>query len=107
MLLVHFFTCEHVSDWYQNQKNNSILFVFLPECPGWHYINGKCYYFSENGYNFSEAKLLCQENGAKIFEPKNQKINKMVHDVGKKGYWYWIGIIRLSAFTKEDWIWIR
>ena len=72
-------------------------YFFLPECPGWHYINDKCYYFSDNAFNFSEAKVLCQENGAKIFEPKNPKINKMVHDIGKKGYWYWIGIVRHSG----------
>ena len=58
--------------------------LILERCPeGWHFISSRCYFFSENAYNYRKAEKICALMGATIFEPRDQHIMDMVIDFAK------------------------
>ena len=90
---------------------NLILSKMCPE--GWHHISGSCYIWDDTPMrNFSAAVDFCREKDAKVFEPKDLKINSAVFDWSKTcgqnlyiGSWaYWIGMVRTPG--SDNWKWV-
>ena len=83
-------------------------------CPeGWHKISSSnCYFFFANKQlNFYQAKDLCREKDATIFEPRDQLINNMVYEFaktvfGSSGDWaYFIGMVKI--WGSNNWKWVK
>ena len=94
------------------ELNSGVNLILSKMCPeGWHHISGSCYIMDDTPMrNFSAAIDFCREKGAKIFEPKDLKINSAVFDWSKTnnlymGSWaYWIGMGRTSG--SDNWKWV-
>lgn len=64
--------------------------------PGWDLIGKKCYRHVPKTVKFSTAKDLCHSLGAKVFEPKNEMQEEMVHEFYQSPK-TWIGITDLKT----------
>ena len=74
--------------------------------PGWHEINGSCYYFNVNTQTIQEAKDFCHELDARIFEPRSHNINKEISFkiTQKLMLGFWIGLVRSPGTDKWNWM---
>ena len=57
-------------------------------------INGTLFWFVKRKLNYGEAIINCNENGGKLFEPRNADSNFLVYQMAK------------AAFDNVDRIWI-
>ena len=56
--------------------------------PSWYQIGDNWYFFIKKYIKFSEAKLFCEEIGAKLFEPNSLHIQNIILDIqGLEDIW--------------------
>ncbi|KAK7476648.1 hypothetical protein BaRGS_00032123 [Batillaria attramentaria] len=88
---------------------------FFKECPtGWESFGTSCYWLSEEGKTWDEAKTSCEELGATLAEIENSSENDFLKGLGRnrpiwlggtdrvvEGQWMWAGSNTPFSFT--DW----
>ncbi|XP_073406968.1 collectin-12 [Dendrobates tinctorius] len=78
------------------------IYPSVPGCPnGWRNFTDKCYYFSSGRDTFEDAKMSCEEKGAKmvIIESKDEQ-QFIRREITGKGN-FWIGL----TDTEEENVW--
>ena len=63
------------------------------------------YFFGKKSRKFSEAKLQCEELGAKLFEPGNLHIQNTILDLYSHD-WLWLGISKIGKYPDKEWQWL-
>ena len=76
--------------------------------PSWYQIGDNWYFFRKQFSNFFEANLLCEELGAKLFEPNSLNIQNIILDIPiMQTLPIWLGITNTGKYQSESkWQWL-
>ena len=75
--------------------------------PTWYQIEDNWYFIRKKFTRFSEAKLLCEEHGAKLFEPNSLHIQNTILDIFRSSSIIWLGITKTEKYQGESkWQWL-